>query len=112
MLVTDAAQIYDPATNQWQSSLTAGNAIQPLPAARGGMGKAVYFNGEFYVMGGETTSSANPTVGITSSASSLYCGVSHFHDLPHYLEKHMKHFMHTVLDKLPRASVGKPLRHV
>lgn len=47
----DNVQIYNPATNSWQSSTPV------LPQKRGGMGKAAYFNGEFYVMGGETTSS-------------------------------------------------------
>ena len=44
-------QIYNPSKNSWASSVTAGPAIQPFPAARGGMGKAVYFNGEFYCFG-------------------------------------------------------------
>ena len=47
--------IYNPATNTWASSMTPGSPIPPLPQARGGMGKAAYFRGEFYVMGGETT---------------------------------------------------------
>lgn len=50
----DTVQIYNPATNAWVSSLDTGSTLAPLPQARGGMGKAVYFNGEFYVMGGET----------------------------------------------------------
>jgi N-acetylneuraminic acid mutarotase len=50
----DTVQIFDPATNTWTSSATAGSTIAPLPQARGGMGKAVYVNGEFYVIGGET----------------------------------------------------------
>jgi N-acetylneuraminic acid mutarotase len=31
-----------------------GSTLAPLPQARGGMGSAVFFNGEFYIMGGET----------------------------------------------------------
>ena len=50
----DTVQVYDPATNTWASSLDAGSTLAPLPQARGGMGKAVYFGGEFYVIGGET----------------------------------------------------------
>src|SRR5688500_11643531 len=50
----DTVQVYDPATNTWQSSLDAGSTLAPLPQARGGMGKAVYLDGEFYVIGGET----------------------------------------------------------
>lgn len=54
----DTVQIYDPATEVWTSSLDAGSTIRPLPQARGGMGKAVFLDGEFYVMGGETSTGA------------------------------------------------------
>ncbi len=47
-------QIYDPATNQWRTSADPGAGIAPLPQPRGGMGKAVYLAGSFYVLGGET----------------------------------------------------------
>ena len=57
----DTLQIYDPATNTWQSSDDAGSTLAPLPQARGGTGKAVYYNGEFYVMGGETINGAGAT---------------------------------------------------
>jgi N-acetylneuraminic acid mutarotase len=57
----NTVQIYDPATNSWQSSATAGSTIKPLPQARGGMGKAVYFNGEFFIIGGETATGAGAT---------------------------------------------------
>ena len=50
----DTVQIYDPATDSWESSLDAGSTLEPLPQARGGMGTAVFANGEFWVMGGET----------------------------------------------------------
>jgi hypothetical protein len=45
-------QIYNPATNSWQSSSQTGSTLKPLPQARGGMGKAVYYNGEFFVIAG------------------------------------------------------------
>ena len=57
----DTTQVYDPATNTWQSSLTPGSTLAPLPQARGGMGKAVYLGGEFYVIGGETLTGADAT---------------------------------------------------
>ncbi len=60
-------QIYNPSTKKWQSSTDSGSTLQPLPAPRGGMGKAVYFNGEFYVFGGETTIGQNSALGVTSS---------------------------------------------
>jgi N-acetylneuraminic acid mutarotase/glucose/arabinose dehydrogenase len=50
----DTVQIYDPATDSWKSSLDPGSTLEPLPQARGGMGTAVFANGEFWVMGGET----------------------------------------------------------
>ncbi|MDX2097166.1 MAG: kelch repeat-containing protein, partial [Leptolyngbyaceae cyanobacterium bins.59] len=57
----NTVQIYNPSTNTWVSSLDSGSTLAPLPQARGGMGKAVYFNGEFYVIGGETTSGTGAT---------------------------------------------------
>lgn len=47
-------QIYDPATDRWTTSADPNAGIAPLPQARGGMGKAVYLAGDFYVLGGET----------------------------------------------------------
>lgn len=52
-------QIYDPGTNTWRSSV--GSTLAPLPQARGGMGKAVYYGGEMYVLGGETQDGAGAT---------------------------------------------------
>jgi N-acetylneuraminic acid mutarotase len=57
----DTVQIYDPATDSWQSSLDPGSTLAPLPQARGGMGTAVYANGDFWVMGGETLDGAGAT---------------------------------------------------
>ncbi len=57
----DDTQIYDPATDTWQTS-AGGGSLAPLPLARGGTGAAVYFNGEFYVMGGETLTGSGATV--------------------------------------------------
>jgi len=52
-------QIYDPATDHWTAS-GGGESGAPasLPQARGGMGKAVYLHGEFWVFGGETLNGA------------------------------------------------------
>ena len=57
----DTVQIYNPATNTWVSSATPGSTLRPLPQARGGTGKAVFYNGEFYVFGGETATGAGAT---------------------------------------------------
>ena len=51
----DDVQIYDPPTNTWTCSCTPGSLIPPLPQKRGGMGRAAYIDGEFYVVGGETS---------------------------------------------------------
>lgn len=68
----DTLQIYDPSTNQWTSSLDAGSTLAPLPQARGGMGKAVYLGGEFYVIGGETTSGVGATINNVYSRVDIY----------------------------------------
>lgn len=48
-----SVQVYDPASNEWDSSHLDGGTLSPLPLGRGGMGNAPYLLGEFYVMGGE-----------------------------------------------------------
>ena len=55
-------QIYNPSTNTWVSSSSPGSSIAPLPQKRGGMGKAAFLGGEFYIIGGETTSSGTGQV--------------------------------------------------
>ncbi len=57
-----SVQIYDPVLNTWRWSGQAGSDIPPLPQRRGGMGKAAFYKNEFYVMGGETTSSGTGQV--------------------------------------------------
>jgi len=56
----DTVQVYDPATDSWETSEDTGSSWPALPQKRGGMGKAVMFRGEFYVIGGETTDSSVP----------------------------------------------------
>jgi N-acetylneuraminic acid mutarotase len=55
-------QIYDPTTDMWECSCTPGSLVPPLPQNRGGMGKAAFHRGEFYVIGGETISSGTGQV--------------------------------------------------
>jgi len=50
----DSVMVYDPVANTWEWSGDGVSALAPLPEARGGMGKAVRWGGEFYVFGGET----------------------------------------------------------
>jgi N-acetylneuraminic acid mutarotase len=52
-------QVYDPARDAWTSS--EAGALAPLPQARGGMGRAVFYGGRFYVMGGETQNGQGAT---------------------------------------------------
>jgi N-acetylneuraminic acid mutarotase len=47
-------QVYDPATDSWLLSGRDAGAPPPLPQARGGMGRAAYVDGEFWIFGGET----------------------------------------------------------
>jgi N-acetylneuraminic acid mutarotase len=54
----DTLQVYNPATNQWFSSAVAGSNLRPLPQPRAGAGRAVYYKGEFYILGGETLTGA------------------------------------------------------
>jgi N-acetylneuraminic acid mutarotase len=62
-------QIYDPVGNTWQWSGANGSNIPPLPQPRGGMGNAPFYGGEFYVMGGETTSSVYDRVDVYNPTS-------------------------------------------
>jgi len=55
-LGSDTVQIYYPSSNTWLTSADPGSTIAPLPQARASMGRACYYNGNFYVMGGETAS--------------------------------------------------------
>lgn len=57
-------QIYDPATDSWENSDDASSSLSPLPVARGGMGHAVFFEGEFFVIGGETQTGAGALPGL------------------------------------------------
>jgi N-acetylneuraminic acid mutarotase len=56
-------QIYNPSTNSWQWSGDGVSGLVPLPQFRGGMGKAVYDQGEFFVFGGETASGPGAVAG-------------------------------------------------
>jgi N-acetylneuraminic acid mutarotase len=68
----DTVQIYDPASNTWASSSDPGSTLAPLPQARGAMGKAVYSNGEFFVMGGETVNGSGATANHVYNRVDIY----------------------------------------
>ena len=44
-------QVYDPVVGSWETS--AAGDLAPMPLPRGGTGRAVFAQGEFYVIGGE-----------------------------------------------------------
>jgi N-acetylneuraminic acid mutarotase len=59
----DDVQVYHPATDTWQWSGDGVSGLAKLPQFRGGMGKAAYFQGEFYVFGGETSTGPGAVAG-------------------------------------------------
>ncbi len=65
-------QVYDPATDQWTVSDGSAGSPLPVPVARGGMGKAVYLDGEFWVLGGETVDGVGATRGGTYARVDIY----------------------------------------
>jgi len=75
----NTVQIYDPASNTWISSDDSsppGSLLSPLPQERGGMGKGVYYNGDFYVMGGETWTGTGATVNNVYNRVDIYNAAS------------------------------------
>jgi len=58
-----SVEIYDPQSNAWTLSQLSqlSPTLAPLPVARSDMGRAVFWAGEFYVMGGETLSGPGAT---------------------------------------------------
>ena len=65
-------QIYDPVTDTWETSLDPGSTLAPMPIGRGGTGRAVFYQGEFYVMGGETLSGPGAAPGNVYSRVDVY----------------------------------------
>jgi hypothetical protein len=61
----DDVLVFDPndgPAGTWETNTDPGSLLLPLPVARGGMGKAVFKDGEFYVFGGETLNGPGATV--------------------------------------------------
>lgn len=58
----DSLMVFDPLADSWTWSGDGVSGLPALPQRRGGMGKAVWLRGEFYVFGGETLNDpgANP----------------------------------------------------
>ncbi len=68
----DDVQIYDPRTDRWVTSDGSPGSPPPLPVRRGGMGKAVFLHGEFWVIGGETLDGPGANAGGTFSRVDIY----------------------------------------
>lgn len=68
----DDVQIYDPRTDTWRVSDGSRDAPVPLPQARGGMGKALWLNGEFWILGGETKGGTGATAKHTYARVDIY----------------------------------------
>lgn len=58
--LTATVQVYDPATGHWTISDGSPGSPAPLPEPRARMGRAVYYRGEFYLVGGVTAEGAGP----------------------------------------------------
>ncbi len=69
---SNTVQIYFPASNTWVTSADPGSTLAPLPQARAAMGRACYYNGDFYVMGGETVSGAGATANHVYNRVDIY----------------------------------------
>jgi glucose/arabinose dehydrogenase len=59
----DTVQCFDPQAGAWISSATS--TLAPLPQPRAGMGRAVFWQGEFYVFGGESSLLSGNGKGVT-----------------------------------------------
>lgn len=68
----DDVQIYDPRTDRWITSDGSPGAPPPLPVRRGGLGRAVFVQGEFWVIGGETLDAPGASAGGTFARVDIY----------------------------------------
>ncbi|HMO27131.1 MAG TPA: kelch repeat-containing protein, partial [Tepidisphaeraceae bacterium] len=59
-------QVYNPASNTWSTSFA------PVPRAVGGVVKAPFHNGEFYIIGGETTTQVINRVDIYNPSTNTW----------------------------------------
>ncbi len=57
--VSDQVQVYDPASDRWIVSGRDAGAPLPLPEPRTDLGRAVYADGEFWLIGGGTTATGD-----------------------------------------------------
>jgi N-acetylneuraminic acid mutarotase/glucose/arabinose dehydrogenase len=100
----DDVQIYNPATNSWQWSKDGVSGLKPLPQYRGGMGKAVYYQGEFYVFGGETATGPGAVAGGVYDRVDVYRPTTN----TWRLEKKMPHPRHGIFPVLYQSRMLLP----
>ncbi|MFD3163282.1 Kelch repeat-containing protein [Herpetosiphon sp. NSE202] len=68
-------QIYDPLSQTWTSSLSD-QTIPPLPQARADLGQAIWYKGEFYLLGGADQSSVSDRVDVYNPVTKTWRSVA------------------------------------
>ncbi len=68
-------QIYDPLTQTWTSS-ASDPTIPPLPQARADMGQAIWYRGEFYLMGGADQAGVSDRVDVYNPVTKRWRSVA------------------------------------
>ncbi len=69
--------LYDPVTNSWTASYQSGSPLVPLPIGRGGTGKAAFYKGDFWVIGGETLNGPGANAANVYDRVDVYDPTSH-----------------------------------
>ncbi|XSG76442.1 Kelch repeat-containing protein [Herpetosiphon llansteffanensis] len=68
-------QIYDPLTQTWTSSVSD-QTIPPLPQARADLGQAIWYKGEFYLLGGSDQASVSDRVDVYNPVTKRWRSVA------------------------------------
>jgi hypothetical protein len=69
---SDTMQVYDPTAYLWRSSADPTSGLAALPQARSGLGKAIFWEGRLFVIGGETTFGFGATAAGTYNRVDIY----------------------------------------
>lgn len=65
-------QVYDPVANLWSASGGEAGALPPLPRPASGTGRAVFHNGEFYLIGGRTPETGDRSRGTVTGRVDIF----------------------------------------
>ncbi|KPL90289.1 Kelch repeat-containing protein [Herpetosiphon geysericola] len=68
-------QIYDPLSQTWTSS-ASDQTIPPLPQARADLGQAIWYKGEFYLLGGADQASVSDRVDVYNPVTKTWRSVA------------------------------------